>query len=76
MDRTMVLSDALFFFFIGEKEKFGVMSVCNFAFSKVSAVLENNSGWNNGSFLFNKCFLETVLRENRHRLAAMEWQSL
>lgn len=31
------------------------MAVRNFAFSKVSAVLENNSGSNNGGFLFNKC---------------------
>lgn len=54
MDQTIVLSAALFFLLV-KKKKLGVMAVGGFAFGKLSALLENNSGWNNGGFFFNKC---------------------
>lgn len=53
MGHTIVSSDALFSLLV-KNENLGVVAGCNFAFSKASAVLENNGGSNNGGFLFNK----------------------
>lgn len=56
MDQTIVLSDVLFFLLV-IKLKTQEMAVYNFAFNKVSVVLEKNgvTVMNNTDFLFNNC---------------------